>query len=195
MGKQGVPVVAVAILCVATGSWAADNHDGPGSVTSAAVAAVAVSSASVYDIPIEPWIHPTMSPDVREKLAAGFDIAVERVREVPACAELFHRLGEDGVQMLRTGLYFPVDTHRREVEVCGRNPSANARVGMNLAYTTVGGAPTWLCRHFSTVTDDYAAITVIHEALHHAGLSEKPIDRTAMSSTQITEMVMNACDF
>jgi hypothetical protein len=193
--RGGVPVLAVAILCMATGSWAAENDDGSGAVTSAAVAAVAVSAATTYDISIEPWIHPSMDYMVREKLEAGFDLAIERVRDVPACAELFHRLGEDGIDMLRTGLYFPVDTHRREVEVCGRNPAGNAKVAKNLAYTTVGGAPTWICRHFSTVTDEYAAVTVIHEALHHAGLPEKPLDRTAMTSVQITEMVMNACDF
>jgi hypothetical protein len=134
-----------------------------------------------------------MPAPVKEKLEAGFEIAVERIRSVKACADLFNRLGADGIEMLKTGLFFPVDTYRREVEVCGRNPGGQTRFSKNLAYTTVGGAPTWICRDFSKVTDMHAASTVIHEALHHAGLSERPIDRTAMSSVEISKMVKKAC--
>ena len=40
-----------------------------------------------------------------------------------------------------------------------------------------------------------AAVAVIHEALHHAGLTEAPHDRLAMTSIEITEMVEDACGF
>ena len=126
---------------------------------------------------------------------AGFELAIERVRGVEACGELFASLGADAVETLATGLYFPVDSYRRELEICGRNVAANSRGADNLAYTTVGGAPTFLCRHFARVSTETAAVAVIHEALHHAGLPERPHDRLAMSSTEITEMVREACGF
>jgi len=36
---------------------------------------------------------------------------------------------------------------------------------------------------------------VVHEALNHAGLSEKPLDRRAMTSLQINSMVAKNCRF
>jgi hypothetical protein len=97
--------------------------------------------------------------------------------------------------MLSSGLYFPVDSYQREVEVCGRNAAVNSGGAKNLAYTNVGGAPTWVCRHFGRVSTETAAVAVIHEALHHAGLTEWPHDRLAMTSPEITEMVESACGF
>jgi hypothetical protein len=136
-----------------------------------------------------------MAPGVRAKLETGFDLAVERVREVETCRELFTSLGADPIQILQTGLYFQVDSYHREVELCDRDAAANSRMAGNLSYTKVGGTPTWICRNFASVSDETASITVIHEALHHAGLTEWPLDKTAMSSVEITEMVMSACGF
>ena len=36
-------------------------------------------------------------------------------------------------------------------------------------------------------------MTLIHEALHHAGLTEKPKDPEAMSAREIDNMVEDAC--
>jgi hypothetical protein len=193
MEARSIPALVAAILCAVSGSWAGDNGDRGGSISSVTVASIAVSSTAWPGETVEPWIHPAMVSRVKKKLEAGFDLAVERVRNVDSCSDLFTQLGADGIDMLKTGLYLPVDSYRREVEVCGRNPVANSRVSENLAYTTVGGAPTWICRQFSKVSDEHAAVTVIHEALHHAGLSERPLDRTAMSSVEISEMVKTAC--
>jgi hypothetical protein len=136
-----------------------------------------------------------MAPNVRAKLEAGFDLAVERVREIAACRDLFTQLGEDGIEMLKTGLYLPVRSYRHEVVVCGRDPATNSRGADILAYTKVGGTPTWVCRNFARISVETAAIAVIHEALHHAGLNEWPRDRTAMSSVEISEMVERQCGF
>ena len=38
------------------------------------------------------------------------------------------------------------------------------------AYTLFGGGPIWVCRDFSRLSDTQAAMVIIHEALHHAGL-------------------------
>jgi hypothetical protein len=183
------------MLMAAGGSSAGDVAETSNVATTASVAAVAVTVAAGKQEPIKPWIHPSMPKRVSGTLEAGFELAVERVSEVEACGDLFTELGADAIEMLATGLYLPVDSHRREVEVCGRNAAVSSAGAKNLAYTTVGGAPTWICRHFARVSTETAAVAVIHEALHHAGLTERPHDRMAMSSVEITEMVKAACEF
>jgi hypothetical protein len=42
---------------------------------------------------------------------------------------------------------------------------------------------------------DRAAMTVIHEALHHGGLREAPADPDAMNAREINTMVLHACGF
>ncbi len=139
--------------------------------------------SSVVLVDIEPWIHGDMPDDMKARLQAGFNLAVEKVSDVPECRGLFDSLGADAIETLRTGLYFPIASHRKEKAVCGRA----------VAYTNVGAAPTFLCRDFSRLSDDRAAMYVIHEALHHAGLTEKPHDQGAMTSRAINTMVANAC--
>ena len=63
-----------------------------------------------------------------------------------------------------------------------------------MAQTYVGDAPTWICRRVTSYSDEQAALVVIHEALHHAGLTEKPHDRNAMSSGAINKMVGKSCN-
>jgi hypothetical protein len=124
-----------------------------------------------------------MPDDMKARLQAGFDLALERVQKIPECSGLFEALSADALETLRTGLYFPINSHRKEKAVCGRA----------VAYTNVGAAPTFLCRDFARLSNDRAAMYVIHEALHHAGLTEKPHDQGAMTSRAINTMVTNAC--
>ncbi len=194
MEARAVPLLVAIFVCAQSAILEGNENDG-GGVVAPAVAVVAVSGSLGYKPPVEPWIHHKMDPRVREKLEAGFGLAVDRVREIKECADLFTRLGSDGIDMLKTGLYLPVHSYRHEIVVCGRNPAVNSLGARNLAYTKVGGTPTWICRHFSRVSTETAAIAVIHEALHHAGLNERPHDRMAMSSVEITEMVTTACGF
>ncbi|HSN57495.1 MAG TPA: hypothetical protein VLT32_22690 [Candidatus Sulfomarinibacteraceae bacterium] len=158
-------------------------------------AAAARAPAVAWGEAVEPRIYPTMPERLRAKLEAGFELAMARVREVDSCRELFARLGADGLETLATGVYFPVESYRRELEVCGRNDAPGSRGAGNLAFTFVGGSRTFLCRRFAWVSTEVAATAVIHEALHHAGLTEQPYDRHAMSSTEITDMVEEACGF
>jgi hypothetical protein len=131
-----------------------------------------------------PWIHPLMPAPVRDKIKTAFAIAVARVTAVPECADLFSRLGADAMETLKTGLYFPASLPK-ETSICRRS----------MAQTYVGGAPTWICRRISSYSDEHVALVVIHEALHHAGLTEKPQDRNAMSSGEINTMVRRECRF
>jgi hypothetical protein len=194
MRARAIPVLVAIVVCAYSPIWAGDGNEGSVAVNPAA-ATVAVAGYHGYEETVEPWIHHKMAPNVRAKLEAGFDLAVERVREIAACRDLFNQLGEDGIEMLKTGLYLPVHSYRHEIVVCGRDPATNSRGADILAYTKVGGTPTWICRNFARISVETAAIAVIHEALHHAGLNEWPSDRTAMSSVEISEMVERECGF
>lgn len=132
---------------------------------------------------VEPWIHPSMPSSLERKIRVAFEIAVQRVTEVPSCNALFTELNADAVETLRTGLYFPASP-ARETSQCRRS----------MAQTYVGDAPTWICRRMTSYSDERAALVVIHEALHHAGLTERPHDRNAMSSGAINKMVGKSCD-
>ena len=117
-----------------------------------------------------------------EKLEEAFEIAVERVQEIPQCGGLFFEIDADGVEMLSTTIYMP--THPFDEQSLCQTAAA---------FTWVGGAHTRLCRRFTSLSDERAAMTLIHEALHHAGLTEAPADPEAMTAREIDNMVEDAC--
>jgi hypothetical protein len=131
-----------------------------------------------------PWISTTVPSSVRSRLEASFELAARRLREVPRCRELFSDLGADGAAVLSDTLYYPAEL-RLEDRVC---PRAHA-------YTVTGTAPTWVCRGFSRLSDERAAMVLLHEALHHAGLEESQDDPTRLTSHEINELVIEACGF
>jgi len=195
MAARTLLVLVAILVCAQPTAWAGDSSDSGGIITPAAMAAVAVGGTLGHDPPIEPFIHPSMAPGVRAKLEVGLELAAERVREIEACGDLFTRLGVDGIDMLNTSLYLQVDSHLREVRICGRDGAASSWGGKTLAYTKVGAPSTWICRHLARVPAEVAAVAVIHEALHHGGLTEWPSDRLAMTSEEITRMVKKTCEF
>ena len=130
-----------------------------------------------------PWLHSTVRPVLAAKIEAGFAIAVDRVRDNAGCREIFTRLGRDGVETLRGSLYFAMPTTFDARAICERAYAA----------TFVGEPTTFVCRRFQRLSDDRAAMVLIHEALHHAGLTESPQDPDGMSSGRITRMVERSC--
>ena len=82
-------------------------------------------------------------------------------------------------------LYIPVASYNRKDGICRRAA----------AYTKVGARSTFICPEFSRISDERAAMFVIHEALHHAGLTENPQDRRGMTSLAINSMVGRSCGF
>jgi hypothetical protein len=161
---------------------AVDSRPMATAVDTASTAAVAASFESTGAI--EPWIHPSMSDRMQSKLRVAFDTAIERVQEVPECGGLFAELGADPVESLSKAMYFQASAYKETTRCKGA-----------AAFTYVGDRPTRLCRRFETLTDDWAAMIVVHEALHGAGLTEKPYDPKAMSSGAINKMVRKACGF
>jgi hypothetical protein len=145
----------------------------------------AFSVPSTTRPPVVPVIAGSMPDTVAKKLGLAFELAVEKVRDVPECGALFAELGCDGVDMLASTLYIPAHPLNEE-SVCRRGAAA---------YTMVGASQTWVCRRFSALSLDRAAMTVIHEALHHGGLPEAPLDPEAMNTREINTMVSRACGF
>ena len=174
-----------AVVLFTSGSWAADMAEASGSVASAAMTTAVAAGAMGHDATINPFIHAKVPSDVREKLQSAVQIAAGRIQELDECSDMFASLGTDGLEMLKTTLYFPARALNRKDGICRRSA----------AYTTIGGKSTFVCPQFSSLSDERAAMFVVHEALHHAGLSEKPLDRRAMTSLQINAMVSKKCRF
>jgi hypothetical protein len=170
-----------------------DAH--PAAATATAEAATddtgASSTEEAFSVPltarlrVAPVIAGSMPGTVADKLRAAFDLAVDRVRDVPDCSALFTDLRSDGIGMLASTLYIPAHPLNEE-SVCRRGAAA---------FTIVGASQTWVCRRFSALSLERAAMTVIHEALHHGGLTEAPLDPDAVNAREIDTMVARACGF
>ena len=125
-----------------------------------------------------------MSDDNREQLVGSFQIAIDRVQDVPECRELFTKLDADGIDTISKIFFTPIGKREARADLCNGS----------VAYTYVSGGPTtWLCRDFSRLNDKKAAMIIIHEALHHAGLTERPKDPQGMTSAGINRMVSKRC--
>lgn len=148
-------------------------------------AATRFSYADVVSPPrgLEPWIHHTMPEAMRSKVERAFEIAAERVRLRPECAELFSPFAAEGVDLLASSMYFPAGPQRQ-----------TTRCRHAFAVTEVGDPTTWVCRKVTAHSDERVAVALIHEALHHAGLCEYPAHPGAMLSGEINNLVMQSCD-
>ena len=131
----------------------------------------------------EPRGTSRLSDGVKRRLSKGFRKAMEWMVEKPSCRELFASREIDGIDALQHSIYVPA---RRGLEsrVCESGA---------VAFTAVGNPVTRLCPGFARLVDGRAAITLIHEALHFAGLGEKPVDPDGWTSDQITRRVARAC--
>jgi hypothetical protein len=117
-----------------------------------------------------------------QKLEAAFEIATFSLDRVERCRDLFGQLGADGLELLGTARY-RIASASEEAMICGRAT----------AFTSIGLPIVTLCRNFSRHSDPDAAAIILHEALHQAGLGESPVDRDALTSTEITNVVLAEC--
>lgn len=135
-------------------------------------------------IPHRPRIRDLMPSAVASNLRRAFAEAERRVVDVDTCAGLYSGLEADGLIKLRQTFYLPA-TDRQEDQVCASGA---------LAFTQVGSPLTRLCRRFGHVDVDRATLALLHEALHFAGLGERPVTPGALSSAEINRAVRSACD-
>jgi hypothetical protein len=130
-----------------------------------------------------PNLRSGLLPDLRAKVIESFGLAASQVRSVDSCRGLFARLGADGGDRLQRTLYYPATP-----EVADKHCARGV-----LAATNPGSSVTWLCPDFKSLTTRRAALVLIHEALHFAGLPERPQAAGAMSSPEINDLVHDAC--
>ena len=120
------------------------------------------------------------------KLMSAMKIAAKKIEHELACREMFLSLTDDPLEALHVTSY----------HLAGVGPETEACEAQGIvAYTTVGGHRTHLCPPlFERLNTRQAAIVLIHEALHRAGLSEWPPDPNGMTSNQINAMVQSSCN-
>jgi hypothetical protein len=135
--------------------------------------------------PIQPRVSGALHEQTNLKLRAAHLLAVSRLRELPGCRALFGQLGADGLQKLADTVYYTT-TPRQEERACRQGA---------VALTMVGSPQTRLCLAFGELGTYWAAMLLIHEALHFAGMSEKPLDPRGLSAAEINELVMARCSF
>jgi hypothetical protein len=123
-----------------------------------------------------------MPAPVRKRIESSFELAKQRLTENPQCGDLFADLGANGLETISSTLYFPASA-AQEKKLCRGA----------WGYTTVGAAPTHLCRKFSRISEKKGAMILIHEALHHAGMGEFPQDSNALTSASINALVEDSC--
>jgi hypothetical protein len=128
-----------------------------------------------------------MSAMQRWQVLTALDLALERLEERSPCRALFDSLGADGAAvMARTELRLPDSAAL--VRTCRQRRA--------LALTAVGGRTIWLCPSFFRRTPRHrAAATLVHEALHQAGLGERPTDPVAPTPREIDLAVARSCRF
>lgn len=150
-------------------------HQGPTSPPSA-------TSEDDAGSQVEVWIHPTVTSQIRRRLEAALPVAALQLRDQATCRALFEEVGVDGLRTLEHTMYLSVSA-AQERKLCNKTS----------AFTTVGGRATYLCRSYGRLPVDQAAVVLIHEALHKAGLGERPRDPQAMESWQISQTVRKSC--
>lgn len=156
-----------------------------------------VLAASVEARPQQPRTEAVVAPTqvrfagrpvarVRFQVLAAVAVAMDRLERLPECRRLFEPWPVDGVELLRETV-FELARSPEHRAVCDRRRAA--------AFTRVGGRRTYLCpARFGELTRQRAAMFLIHEALHQAGLDEWPHGPEAPRSSEINLMVRRSCD-
>jgi hypothetical protein len=130
-----------------------------------------------------PRVSGALHEQTNLKLGAAHLLAVSRLRELPGCRALFEQLGADGLEKLANSIYYTT-TPRQEEGACRQGA---------VALTMVGSPQTRLCRAFGQLGGGWAAMILIHEALHFAGMGEKPLDPAGLTSPEINWLVKARC--
>jgi hypothetical protein len=133
----------------------------------------------------KPNLRGNLPGPVTRQLFLAFNLAAERVSSNASCSALFTSLGADAIELLAS-VHFEGATQNMSGDTCSR--------GRVPAFTKVGGRHVRLCPPFALLSLPDAAVTVIHEALHCAGLSEKPPDPNGLTPQEINLMVKVSCD-
>lgn len=134
---------------------------------------------------LRPRVEDGLPPRTRHALRTGLRLAYRQLVDVESCSALFSELGADGPETLAGAIYYPASDEQRQ-QICLRRGAA--------AFTELEGTRIGICTaRFGSYTPLEAAAALIHEALHHAGMPERPTVAGALSSPEITELVRDRC--
>jgi len=147
-----------------------------------ALVSVAAGDASFDSAPTA---SATMRSSLTKKLERTYLVAQQRLRQYPSCRALFQGLEHDGFETLEHTIYVQA-SKQRESQVCG---------SATVAFTRVNSPVVTLCKRFDRISDAKAAVVMLHEALHTAGLDERPHDPDGMTPYEINFMVERSCGF
>ena len=119
----------------------------------------------------------------RLSLSLAFGTAAKKVQKSDTCRALFDGLDFNGAEALERTFYEPAKV-LSDLALCERG---------TVAITGLQGRRTRLCGNFKIHSLRDQVGILIHEALHVAGLSEKPVDPNGMTPHQINQWVKKAC--
>lgn len=124
-----------------------------------------------------------LSKSLEQKIDRLRPLVRDRLESLPSCRGLFTALGHDPEETLGSQ-YLLSATLLQEREHCR---------GENAAFTRPGSPVIHFCRTFVRLPEEQAAVILIHEALHTAGLPEWPANPYAMASAEINDLVASSC--
>ncbi|HUK14190.1 MAG TPA: hypothetical protein VLW17_12885 [Thermoanaerobaculaceae bacterium] len=137
-------------------------------------------AANARSAAAKPHVDAALAPLLKVRLFEAYDLARRQVSLEPRCGALFGNFGAAGAESLARTRY----RSGEGLAGCLRQAAA---------FTCVGCLQTVLCPAFSNLDTVNAAAILIHEALHQAGLPERPPTPDAMSSLEITRVVETSC--
>jgi hypothetical protein len=129
-----------------------------------------------------PWMSKGMPIALKGSLGQAFPLAMRRLQESAACQDLFGQFDAVGPEELTATLYYPARP--------GERPCREGAA----AFTMVGSRVTYICDTFGKLSRSAAARVLIHEALHQAGLGERPHQPNGLTSSRINGMVRRRCE-
>ena len=183
----GIGLLALALTVAPMPGWSASPARDSTGVTQSHGARRAAPLQPVSNDPISLKIAPHTSGPLATRSARnlfmGFSVAIDKVREIPSCSALFAPFATSGVEEMETSFYIAPSVGERR-QLC---------VGGVTAFTQVGSRVTRLCPSFGDLDREAAALLLIHEALHSAGMPESPSTAGALTPSEINRLVRTAC--
>lgn len=132
----------------------------------------------------QPRVRGNLLAPVRRQLALAFQLALRDIQTNPACSALFAEFGADGLELLAR-VEFDAATLELTGGTCDRGGVA--------AFTNVKSRRIRLCPGFAVLSVPAATVILIHETLHTAGMSERPIDPNGLAPQEINRLVATSC--
>ncbi len=154
--------------------------DAPRRVDGGSAAEMAILDRLGRSPALGPRLDASVPPVIRFRLEEAYPLALSAVLRQSSCSDLFGPLRLRGADALALTRY----RGGGEVGACLRHVPA---------FTCVGCDQTVLCPTFTRLGRSEGATILIHEALHFAGLRERPGYAGEMSAPEITAMVQTSC--